>query len=75
MRNHPIPAVIQKKNSMIGQHIEILNWHHANGKNQSKIAQHFDPIYPNLKIMQPLVLVWVKEEAKLQNDWSHSSAQ
>jgi ubiquitin-protein ligase len=38
----------KKENATLQQHIEILNWYHWNGKNQSKTAKHFDAIYPNL---------------------------
>jgi hypothetical protein len=34
-----------------------------------KIAKHFDVIYPNLKIKQPLVSAWVKEEERWQEKW------
>jgi hypothetical protein len=67
---HAAPVFTKKENAMLSQHIEILDWHHANGKNQSKTAKHFDPIYPNLKIKQPLVSAWVKEEAKWREEWA-----
>jgi hypothetical protein len=41
-----------------------LDWYHANGKNQSVTAKHFDVKYLNLKIKQPLVSAWVEAEAK-----------
>jgi hypothetical protein len=71
-KNGPAPIFTKKENATLAQRIEILDWFHANGENQSKTAQHFDPIYPNLKIKQPLVSAWVKDEAKWRNDWTHS---
>jgi transposase len=57
------PPTFQKKElATLEQRIEILDWYHANGKNQSKTAKHFDPIYPNLRIKQPLVSSWVNKE-------------
>jgi hypothetical protein len=56
--------VFTKKNATLAQHIEILDWYHKNGKNQSKTAKHFDAICSNLKMNQPLVSAWVKGEAK-----------
>jgi len=47
----------------LAQRIEILNWYHKNGKNQSATAKHFDKKYPNLGIKQPLISKWVKNEA------------
>ena len=41
------PATI-KENASYEQRIEILNWYHANGENQTKMAKHFDAIYLNL---------------------------
>jgi hypothetical protein len=42
-----------------------LDWYHENGKNQTKTAKHFDPIYPNLRLKQPLISSWVNNE----QDW------
>ena len=44
------PVFMKKENATLAQHIEILDWHHKNGQNQSEMAHHFDSIYPNLKI-------------------------
>lgn len=57
------------------QRIEILDWHHANGKNQSKTAKHFDPIYPNLKLKQPTISSWVKDEANWRMKWMSAQSQ
>src|SRR5882724_6227624 len=58
------PVFTKKENATLAQCIEILDWYHANGKNQTKMAKPFDPIYPNLRIKQPLVSAWVHKEAK-----------
>ncbi|KAI8984872.1 hypothetical protein BD414DRAFT_489557 [Trametes punicea] len=58
------PVFEMKKNTTLVQCVEILNWYHANSRNQTKSAQHFDKIYPNLKLKQLTVSTWVKEEAK-----------
>jgi Fe-S cluster assembly scaffold protein SufB len=55
------------------QRIEILEWHHKNGANQTATAQHFDPIYPNLQIKQPLVSSWLKDEAKWYEQWDQTN--
>ena len=52
-----------------------MNWYRDNGKNQSKTAKHFNKKYPNLRIKQPLVSAWVKQEAKWQGEWSRNEAQ
>ena len=54
------PVFTKRENATLAQCIKILNWYHANGKNQLKTAKHFSPIYPNLTIKQPLVSTWVK---------------
>ncbi|KAF9220992.1 hypothetical protein BS17DRAFT_712915 [Gyrodon lividus] len=46
------------------QRIKILDWHDANGRIQMKTTNHFHAIYPNLKIKQPLISAWVKNEAR-----------
>ena len=58
------PVFMKKENATLAQRIEILDWHHKNGKNQSATACHFAPIYPNLQIKQPLVSAWLKDEVK-----------
>jgi hypothetical protein len=63
------PVFTKKENATLAQRIQILAWHHKNGRNQLKTAQHFSPIYPNLKIKQPLVSAWLKEESKWQEQW------
>jgi hypothetical protein len=50
-----------------------LDWYHANGENQSKTARHFDAMYPNLRMKQPLVSAWIKEEAKWREEWACSA--
>ncbi|CDO71465.1 hypothetical protein BN946_scf184909.g59 [Trametes cinnabarina] len=62
----------RKQNATLRQRIEILDWHHANGKKQTRTAQHFDKIYPHLKIKQPLISEWLKNEAKWRAQWDAS---
>ena len=54
----------RKENATLRQRIKVLDWYHANGRNQSKTAEHFASIYPNIKIKQPLVSDWVRNEPK-----------
>jgi hypothetical protein len=73
-----VPVFTKKENAMLCQCIEILDWYHANGKNQTSTARHFAPIYPNLKIKQPLVSSWVKKEEYWHEQWEkvqHASGQ
>jgi hypothetical protein len=63
-KKSPVPIVTKKENATFEQHVEILDWHCANKKTQRETAEHFAPIYPNLQIKQPLILSWVKDEAK-----------
>ena len=68
----PPPVFTKKENATLAQRIEILDWHHKNGKNQTATAKHFDPIYPNLKLKQPLVSLWLKHEAGWRNQWAQA---
>jgi len=67
------PVFMRKENSTLKQRIEILDWHHKNGKNQSATAWHFAPKYPNLKLKQPLVSQWIKDEVKIREQWEQVS--
>jgi hypothetical protein len=68
----PAPIFTKKENSRLEQRIEILDWHHKNGGNQSVTARHFAPIYPNLQIKQPLISSWIKDEAKWRLQWEQT---
>ena len=70
-----MPVFTKKENATLAQRIEILDWYHANGENQSKTARHFDALYPNLRIKQPLVSAWIKEEGKWREEWACSGAR
>lgn len=63
----------KKEVATLAQRIEVLDWYHANGRNQSKTARYFAPLYPNLDIKQPLVSSWVKEEAKWRGQWAQGN--
>jgi len=75
MKDRPKPVFTKKGNANLEQRIEVLDWYHANGENQSKTAKHFDEIYPYLGIKQPLVSAWVKEEAKWREEWASGGAR
>ncbi|POW22340.1 hypothetical protein PSHT_01402 [Puccinia striiformis] len=62
-----ISSLATNKKTMNLGSIEVLDWHHQNGKNQSKTAAHFDKTYPNLKIKQPLISKWLKDEASIRS--------
>ena len=64
---------MKKENATLAQRIEILDWHHKNGENQSATARHFDTLYPNLRIKQPLISSWLKDEAKWREQWQQSN--
>jgi hypothetical protein len=54
----------KKENATTFQQVEILDWYHANGKNQSLMARHFNNIYPSLQLKQPIISSWVRDESK-----------
>ena len=57
------------------QRIEILDWFHENGRNQSATAKHFNEKYPSLRIKQPLVSKWVKNEEYWRKQWEDCSGE
>ncbi|KAJ3984328.1 hypothetical protein F5890DRAFT_1592654, partial [Lentinula detonsa] len=60
VKEPPKPVFTCKEVAKNWQRIEVLDWFHAHGENQSETARHFKPIYPNLRIKQPLVSNWKK---------------
>lgn len=54
-----------KAQSTPDQRIEVIDWNNLHRKNQTKTAQHFDTIYPELNIKKPLVSKWIRKEVKI----------
>ncbi|KAI9601284.1 hypothetical protein H4Q26_001098 [Puccinia striiformis f. sp. tritici PST-130] len=52
----------QISNASYAEKVQVLDWHHKNGKNQTKTSAHFQKIFPLLKIKQPLLSKWLKAE-------------
>ena len=65
------PVFIKKERATLQQRIEILDWHHTNNSSQVETAKHFDSIYPNLQLKQPLISSWLKEELKWRREWEN----
>ena len=59
------PVFTKKEVATYAQCVEVLDWYYTNGKSQTKTANHFSTIYPNLKLKQPLVLKWLHKEDKI----------
>ncbi|KAH9816542.1 hypothetical protein DFH28DRAFT_1125314 [Melampsora americana] len=54
-----------KAQSALAQPVEVLDWHKWNLYNQSKTAQLFAAIYPELNIKQPQVPEWIQDKTKI----------
>ena len=68
--DQPAPVFTKKENATLAQRIEILDWHHQNKQSQVKTAAHFDKIYPNLKLKQPIISDWIKNEQMWRERWA-----
>ncbi|KNE95424.1 hypothetical protein PSTG_11277 [Puccinia striiformis f. sp. tritici PST-78] len=55
-------------NASYSEKVEVLDWYHKNGRNQSKTADHFAQVYPHLRIKQPLLSKWLKAEDLIQEN-------
>ena len=59
------PVFTKKENATLEQRIEVLDWHHKSvDKSQTKTAAHWNDIYPNLRLKQPTISAWLKDEEK-----------
>lgn len=56
------------KSAAFGQKLEILDWHHANGSNQTKSVLNFKPKYPELNLSQPVISRWLKNEVDIRKN-------
>ena len=72
-----MPVFTKKENATLKQKIQVLNWHHAQGKKQSqgKTAAHWDLTYPNLCLKQPTISAWLKEEKKYHQQYAEELAK
>ncbi|KAF7347008.1 DDE-domain-containing protein [Mycena venus] len=66
------PVFTRAEHATLAQKIEILDWYHANGQKQGATAKHWAPIYPNLRLKQPKISDWVRNEAKIRLEFSQS---
>ena len=64
MKQVKVPGFMKKENVTLAQQIEILDWYYANRKNQSKTARYFNTIHPNIKLTQPRVSDWLRQEVQ-----------
>lgn len=64
-KKQPVAVFTKKEVASHKQRVEMLDWYHANGKNQTKTAKTFAQKYPNVMIKQPLVSSWVKNEQEI----------
>ena len=65
----------KKENATLWQWIEILDWHYANGKVQTKTVKHFHQVYPNLCLTQPQISKWLKKESTLHTELESSGGR
>ena len=60
-------------NASYSEKVQVLDWYHKNGKNQTKTALHFASVLPHLKIKQPLLSKWLKSEEDIRAKHQESS--
>jgi hypothetical protein len=55
------------QNPTLQQRIAILDWHHANRKNQSATERHFRKVkkYRNIRFSQAMLSKWLKQEEEM----------
>ncbi|KAI6013681.1 hypothetical protein BKA83DRAFT_4062974 [Pisolithus microcarpus] len=71
-KNAQLVKTYKKENATLKQRIEILDWHYANGKIQTKTATHFNTVYPTLHLTQPRISDWIKQETRWQAEYEGS---
>lgn len=53
----------------MAQKIEVLDWYHKNGKNQTRTAKKNENTFSGIVIKQPLVSSWIKDEENLRESF------
>jgi hypothetical protein len=69
------PVFTRAEHATLAQKIKILNWYHAHGQKQSATAKHGAPIYPNLRLKQPKISEWARDEAKIRMEFAQSASK
>jgi hypothetical protein len=67
------PVFTKKENATLEQRIKILNWHHENKAKQKLTAEHFNKIWPNLCLKQPIISEWLRDEVKWWKQWEEGN--
>jgi hypothetical protein len=44
-------------------------------KNQTKTAEHWDEVYPSLRLKQPVISAWLKDEEKWRSQWVEAESK
>jgi Tc5 transposase DNA-binding domain len=69
------PVFTRAEHATLEQKIKILDWYHANGRKQGTTAKHWAPVYPNLRLKQPKISEWVRDEAKIRSEFAQCTSK
>lgn len=76
-RPNKLTAANEKlRNATLAEKIQVLDWHHANGRNQGKTAAHFNEReheFWGVPMDQPKVSSWLKQEQTLRDTFNSDS--
>jgi hypothetical protein len=65
-------TIRQRSGVSLEEKVEILNWHHMNGQNQSATAKHFRSVFPNLN--QGTISRWIKDSDNIREQLSQETS-
>ncbi|KAG6838331.1 hypothetical protein C0991_012552, partial [Blastosporella zonata] len=71
------PQFTHKEWATYKQKVDILDWHHKQGPKQSQghTAAHWNKIYPNLVLKQPIISDWLKNKTLIHKRYGEELAR
>ncbi|KNE99857.1 hypothetical protein PSTG_06945 [Puccinia striiformis f. sp. tritici PST-78] len=63
----------QISNASYAEKVQVLDWHHKNGTDQTKTCEHFKNIFHQLRIKKPLLSKWLKAKDSICEKHQQSS--
>lgn len=70
------PTFTKKENATTAQRVEILDWMKKNNEiSQTRVAAHWNKIYPNLQLTQPTISSWKSSEEKWRRQFDEEKSK
>ena len=74
-KKKPNAEIDRNDNASIKQWLEVLDWQRPNGSKQARTLEYFRKKYPSVRMSQPALSVWVKNESEMRKRYEADVSQ